>query len=83
MKIAYSKEAAKVLSRMPANLADRIRGKIREYAADPATQANNVRKMQGREGYRMRVGDWRVMFVIDGDVMKIAAIGPRGGIYDR
>lgn len=31
----------------------------------------------------MRVGDWRVMFVIDGDVMKIAAIGPRGGIYDR
>jgi hypothetical protein len=31
----------------------------------------------------MRVGDWRVIFRQDGDVMTIAAIGPRGGVYDR
>ena len=83
MRIAYSKAALRVLQRMPANDANRIRGKIEAYAADPASQENNVTKLQGRDGYRMRVGDWRVIFDRDGTVMAILAIGPRGGIYER
>lgn len=59
-----------------------IRAKIAQYAADPASQANNVKKLQGRDGYRLRVGDWRVIFDEDGNVIAILEIGPRGGIYD-
>jgi mRNA interferase RelE/StbE len=68
---------------MPANDAKRIRTKIEAYAADPSLQENNVIKLQGRDGYRMRIGDWRIIFDQDGTVMAILAIGPRGRIYER
>lgn len=83
MKLAYSKACLRVLRQMPANEARRIRSKIEAYAADPASQANNVTKLQGRDGYRLRVGDWRVIFDQDGAVMAILAIGPRGQVYER
>ena len=80
--IAYSKSAIRTLRKLPANAAARIRAKVEQYAADPAAQVNNVRKLQGRDGYRLRVGDWRVIFDEDGNVLAILEIGPRGGIYD-
>ena len=81
-EIVYSKSALKTLSRIPANLAKRIRSKIEMYAADPASQVSSVVKLQGRDGYRLRVGDWRVIFDEDGNVIAILEIGPRGGIYE-
>lgn len=83
MKIAYSKAAIRALKRIPGNDAKRIREKIETYAADPASQTNNVVRLQGREGYRLRVGDWRVIFDSDGSVLDVLAIGPRGGIYKQ
>lgn len=67
---------------MPANTAATIRAKIFQYAEDPGSLANNVVKLQGREGYRLRVGDWRVVFADDGRVMFVERIGPRGDVYD-
>ena len=81
-QIAYSKLALKTLRRIPATEADKIRGKIEQYAADPASQANNVKKLQGREGFRLRVGEWRVIFDDHGNVLAILEIGPRGSIYE-
>ncbi|MBF0135064.1 MAG: type II toxin-antitoxin system RelE/ParE family toxin [Magnetococcales bacterium] len=66
---------------MPANEARLVQRKITLYAKDPASQVANVRKLQGRDGYRLRVGDWRVIFDQDGNVLDILEIGPRGGIY--
>ena len=81
-RIAYTRAALKTLVRMPCNTADRIREKIEEYAADPASQANNVKVLKGRKGIRLRVGDWRVIMDDDGNVLAVLGIGPRGGIYD-
>jgi mRNA interferase RelE/StbE len=67
---------------MPANLSALIRSKIDAYAADPATLGNNVTKLVGRDGFRLRVGDWRVIFDDDGAVIAVLKIGPRGGVYD-
>ena len=83
MKVAYSKAAIRALKRIPGNDGKRIREKIEAYAADPASQANNVVRLQGREGYRLRVGDWRVILDSDGSVLDVLAIGPRGGIYKQ
>ncbi|WP_274424808.1 type II toxin-antitoxin system RelE family toxin [Chelativorans sp. YIM 93263] len=80
-RIAYRAAAAKALRRMPANTARRIMEKIEAYAADPASQANNVKALKGREGIRLRVGDWRVI-MHDGEVLDVLRIGPRGGVYD-
>lgn len=73
--------ARKVLRKMPANTARRILDKIDAYAADPQSQANNVTALVGREGIRLRIGDWRVI-MHDGEVLDVLKIGPRGGVYD-
>jgi mRNA interferase RelE/StbE len=82
MEIRYNRAAAKALLKMPANTARLIRRKIEQYASNLDSMANNVRKLQGREGYRLRVGDWRVVFDRDGVVLDILEIGPRGSIYE-
>lgn len=81
--IRYTADALKILRRMPRNTADLIRQKIEEVAADPA-KARNVKKLKGRDGYRLRVGDWRVVYTIEAGVLVLIVIeiGPRGGIYD-
>lgn len=64
---------------MPRNESKRIEEKVAQYAADPAALANNVKALKGREGIRLRVGDWRVIMKDQGEVL---AIDPRGGVYD-
>lgn len=67
---------------MPANTATLIRSKIEAYADDPTSQANNVKSLKGREGIRLRVGNWRVIMDDQGNILAVLDIGPRGGIYD-
>ena len=78
--VTYRPAARKALRRIPANTALRIVEKIEAYAEDPASLANNVTALQGREGIRLRVGDWRVI-MIDGEVLDFLDVGPRGSIY--
>lgn len=81
--IRYTAAALKALRRMPRNVAELIRQKVQDVAADPTT-ARNVKKLKGRDGYRLRVGDWRVVYDIEDGVLVLIVIdvGPRGGIYD-
>ena len=81
-QISYTKSAIRALRRMPANTVMLIRAKIEAYATDPASQTNNVKSLKGREGIRLRVGDWRVIMDDQGNVLAVLEIGPRGGIYD-
>ena len=82
-QIAYSRDALKTMTRMPANTAKLIRSKIEQYAADPAGLANNVKALKGMDGhFRLRVGDWRVIFSETGEVIAIIKIAPRGGAYN-
>jgi mRNA interferase RelE/StbE len=81
-QISYTKAAIRALRRMPANTASLIRTKVEAYAQDPSAQAKNVKSLKGREGIRLRVGDWRVIMDDQGNVLAMLDIGPRGGIYD-
>lgn len=80
--VTYKPAALKALRRMPRNDANRIMVKVDQYAANPASQANNVKVLKGRDGIRLRVGDWRVIMDDQGDVLDVLKIGPRGGVYD-
>lgn len=81
--ITFTKDAIRTLQRMPVNTAKLIRSKIEQYASDPASLANNVKTLKGREGIiRLRVGDWRVIMDDDGNVLAVLKIAPRGGAYD-
>lgn len=80
-KIAYSKQAIKTLSKLPANESARIRSKLHQYADDPAAQANNVKRLQGQDAYRLRVGNWRVIFDENDVVIEVIKVGARGDVY--
>ena len=80
--ISYTRQALKTLRRMPADTAQRIIAKIEQYAQEPETQANNVTALKGREGIRLRVGDWRVIMNDGGVVLAVLEIGPRGRVYE-
>ncbi|MFN5130489.1 MAG: type II toxin-antitoxin system RelE family toxin [Burkholderiales bacterium] len=81
-QIEYSKQSIRVLRRMPTNTAMLIRSRIETVALDPFA-APGVKKLVGRDGYRLRVGDWRVLYFLDGQRLRVLVteIGPRGGIY--
>jgi len=81
LKIAYSKKALNDLRKIPVNEQKRIRSKIQDYAEDQAAHRHHVKKLKGREGYRLRVGDWRVIFDIDGNVMAVYRVRARGSVY--
>lgn len=56
--------------------------KIDQLAAFPEQLATQVKRLQGRPGFRLRVGDWRVIFDDNGNVLDVLAIGPRGSVYE-
>ena len=79
--VLYTRTAATAL-RKHANRAMLIRSKIRQYADDASSQANNVKPLAGVDAKRLRVGDFRVIFTETADTITILDIGPRGGIYE-
>jgi len=81
--IAYSKEATKSLLRMPRNTVKLIREKLELISDDPFGDHPNVKRLQGREGYRLRVGDWRVIYKIQSEqlVIMVVKVASRGEVY--
>ena len=82
-QIRYRSSAAKILQRMPSNIAKTIVPKINQLAKNPYAANNNVTRLTDESGYRLRVGDWRVLYEIHDDafIIEIVKIGPRGGVY--
>ncbi len=60
-----------------------IREKLEQIAQDPYASQANVTKLQNRPGYRLRVGDWRVIYEIRDDelIILVLRIAPRGEVY--
>ncbi|MCI9101510.1 MAG: type II toxin-antitoxin system RelE/ParE family toxin [Lachnospiraceae bacterium] len=75
MKINYSKQSAKFLSKQ-----DKITQK-RIIEAINKLPNGDVRKLQGRSGYRLRVGNFRVIFDREGNILHIEEIDNRGQVY--
>ena len=82
-KITYTTQAVKALLKMPRNSAQLIREKMEQVADDPFATIPNAKKLQGRPGYRLRVGDWRVIYEINKDevIIIVMKIAPRGEVY--
>ena len=80
-EVVYHPPAQKMLLRMPRNTSERIKGKIESYAANPASQASNIKPLVGSPLIRLRVGNWRVL-MRDHEVLDVMDVGSRGGIYD-
>jgi len=82
-KVFYQQKALKTLRKLPGNLSRLIREKINQLAQDPHTPNPNVKLLEGRNGYRLRIGDWRVLYELLDDrlVIVVVKIKTRGGVY--
>lgn len=81
VQITYSAQARKTLRKMPSKTARRILEGMAKLAANPDRQDLDVKKLAGRDGFRLRVGDWRVIYTKGGHVLAVERIGPRGDVY--
>jgi mRNA interferase RelE/StbE len=53
--------------------------KLQTYAS---TGSGDVKRLKGEAGCRLRVGDYRVIFVEDSATITVVAVGHRRDIYD-
>jgi mRNA interferase RelE/StbE len=69
-----------VIHKHPRDIAQRIRRSLDDLATNPNAEHLDVTKLQNRPGYRLRVGDRRVIYEIENDglIILVLRMGPRG-----
>lgn len=78
MRIEYEKEAAKHIQAQDKTTRQRLKAAI-EKLPD-----GDIKKLQGyKNDYRLRVGDLRVLYSVENDIIKIKDVLPRGQAYNR
>lgn len=71
----------KQLKSIPSEIRIRIQKKIESLAQDP--RPRTYKKIQIANAYRLRVGDYRIIYRIDDKnrIVSVDAVGPRRTIY--
>ena len=82
--ITYSKQAQKMLLKISRNLAKRIRDKLHYLSQNPHQKNNNIKQLIATKGYRLRVGDWRIIYELNEKKLEILIIriAARGEVYE-
>lgn len=81
--LLIKKRARKVLQSLARTDRTRIAEKIKFLGENPDNPSLDIKPLEGQPYYRLRVGQWRVIFDRDDEVKIIAIekIKPRGGAY--
>jgi mRNA interferase RelE/StbE len=81
-RVEINKKARKSLDKLSDFVVAPVLSAINDLADNPRPQG--YRKLKGRKGYRIRVGDYRVIYEIFDNVLLIEVIdlGHRKDIYD-
>ena len=76
MTINYTKQAVRALMRLDVPTRQRIRHGIQTLPG------GDVKRLRGyTDLYRLRIGNWRVLFTMTADDIMIENVLPRGGAY--
>ena len=79
MRAELTKKAARQLDQINEPLKSRIIKALRKLEKEPPD--GDIKKLQGLDGYRVRIGGYRILFDIEPDVISVYKIAPRGGVY--
>ena len=85
LQIEWATKAVKDMRRLQAQDRERVVAKVEQYAADPASLANQVKKLTGSDYLRIRVGAYRVIFRTEHGqmaVMVVLRVRHRSEAYD-
>lgn len=84
MKLTIEKDTLKRLASMLAGHAATMRQRLVAIAADPFAAHANVKPLAGmKDAFRLRVGEWRAVYVVDrtAQLVRVRKIDARGEIY--
>lgn len=81
-QIEMQRGPERILRRLPRDLLQRIQAAINGLAANPRPHGA-VKLAVADDLYRIRVGDWRIVYAVLDDVLVVLVleISPRGGAY--
>lgn len=73
--------AEKEMDRLPATIHTRLSKRILTLEENP--RPRGIKKLSGRDEYRLRVGDYRILYTIDDEnhTVTIIAVGHRREVY--
>lgn len=80
--LQFKRAPEKLLNRLPRELVQRLTKAIDNLAINP--RPRGVEKMEGYDYlYRIRVGDWRIIYAIEDDqlIVLVIEIGHRSDVY--
>ena len=80
-KIEWKEHAIKDIEKLEGTVVRRVIKKVDELSEDPFSK--DIKRLKGSNDYRLRVGDYRVIFSIDQDIIQILKAGHRRNIYER
>ena len=83
VKLIFSPGAAKALTKIPRKEGLGLLAKLQEVAADPMGQYPWAKRLTDQPGFRVRQGDWRVVYRLDhdADAMIVDKIAKRDEVY--
>ena len=79
-KIIWDEKAYDSLNKLEPTISRRILKKVEELSENPFSK--DIKKLKGSNDFRLRVGDYRVVFSIEQDTIQILKVGHRKNIYD-
>ncbi|WP_341326405.1 type II toxin-antitoxin system RelE/ParE family toxin [Methylotuvimicrobium sp. KM2] len=81
-RIIYRKDAAKGLSKLPVKIRDKFVVSFGRIAVGQEAGLD-IKKLEGRDGLRLRVGGYRALYrqLDDVLVIDVIKIGSRGDVY--
>lgn len=84
MAVVLTRAAIRGLRALPKREAKQIAARLEAIGAAPTARHLGVMAMQGEPPgrFRVRQGDWRAVFVIEGEDILVVAIGHRREVYD-
>jgi mRNA interferase RelE/StbE len=77
--IAFTSAATRQWLRLSSDVRRRIDVKLTRLAE---SGGGDVKRLKGRAGSRLRIGDWRVIFYEEHGTIIIAAVGHRRELYE-
>ncbi len=77
--IAFTPAATRQWVNLSESVRVRINTKLEHFAA---TGQGDVKKLKGRAGARLRIGDWRVIFYEERNTIIVVAVGHRREVYN-
>ena len=79
MNVVLSPSAAKCLEKLNEPIKERIKAALRKLGQEPPQ--GDIKALAGKNGYRLRVGGYRVIFGVEADTIVVTDIGLRGQVY--